>query len=99
MTRQEFAAYAQKVFYYHNKVVNGVIVTASFLDDDQWSASAPLVRAENAMAAACQPLNDAVSARIGGRNLRFFEKRQLLNTVPACEAATETTAMRLSTAL
>tara|TARA_B100000676_G_C17206486_1_gene402170 strand:- start:172 stop:276 length:105 start_codon:yes stop_codon:yes gene_type:complete len=34
MTREQFAPYAQEVFYYHNKIVNDVIVTAGFLDDD-----------------------------------------------------------------
>ncbi len=33
MTREEFAAYAHEAFDYHNKIVNDVIVTASFLDD------------------------------------------------------------------
>ena len=89
MTRAEFAAYTERVFRYHNRVVNELILSVGLADGGPLDSSDPLVRAETEMAARCQPLNEAVAATIEGRTLGFFHKLQMLNAVPACEVATD----------
>lgn len=86
-SRAEFEAYVERVFRYHNRVVNDLILTTSLFDTEEADASSPLVRAEEDMARACQPLNDVVTATIEGREIGFFHKLELLDAVPACEAA------------
>lgn len=86
-SRDEFAAYVERVFRYHNRVVNDLIVASSLSGDLDLDEASPLVRAEDAMADACRPLNDTVSATIEGRELGLFQKLQMPSAVPACEAA------------
>lgn len=85
-SREAFAAYVERVFRYHNRVVNDLIVATS-LGDESAFEDASLIGAEAAMAAACQPLNDTVSATIEGRDTGFFQRLALPEAVPACEAA------------
>ena len=87
MTRDEFAEYVETTFRYHNRIVNELIL-ASSLGDEDVVVDASLLSAEEDMAAICQPLNEMVSATIEGRELSFWSKLQLVNQVPACEAAT-----------
>ena len=87
-TRAEFETYVEGVFRYHNRVVNDLIVASSMLDDDFADLDPLLVRAEETMASECRPLNDTVSATIEGREIGFFQKLRLPQTVPACEVAT-----------
>lgn len=96
-TREEFAAYVEYVFRYHNRVVNDLIVAASLFDDGVLTENALVVRAEENMAAVCQPLNDTVSASIEGRDIGFFHKLQLPEAVPACEAASRRVEALLAT--
>jgi hypothetical protein len=86
MSRKEFADYAEHTFRYHNRVVNDLITATSF-DEEAAPADAALIRAEERMAASCQPLNNMVSATIEGRNLSYFAKIRLLDAVPECAAA------------
>lgn len=86
-SREDFAIYVENVFRYHNRVVNDLIVSTSLMGDTALDFGAPLLRAEEAMAQACRPLNDTVSASIEGRELGFFQKLALPEAVPACEAA------------
>ncbi len=86
-SRADFKAYVEQVFRYHNRVVNDLILATSLLDTEELDSASPLVRAEEAMAHACQPLNDVVAASIEGREIGFFHKLQLPEAVPACEAA------------
>ncbi len=88
-TEDEFAIYVEKVFRFHNGVVNDLITATAFMDESDLDADSPLVRAEETMASTCWPLNDAVSAAIEGRDLGFFRKMKLLEAVPACERASQ----------
>jgi hypothetical protein len=89
-SRAEFEVYVERVFRFHNRLLNDLIVATILMDGDELHADAPLVRAEESMARACQPLNDTVSATFEGREIGFFQKLQLPAAVPACEAATRT---------
>lgn len=86
MSREEFAAYAEKTFRYHNRVLNDLITATSFGDESLMEDLA-LLRAEETMAAVCQPLNDMVTATIEERELSLWAKLRLLEQVPRCEAA------------
>ncbi|MCZ6773964.1 MAG: hypothetical protein O7G83_18555 [Proteobacteria bacterium] len=88
-TTDEFAIYVEEVFRYHNGVVNALITATAFMDAVELDEDSPLVLAEETMANACWPLNDAVSATIEGRELGFFHKMMLLEAVPACERASQ----------
>lgn len=89
-SRAEFEVYVEHVFRFHNRVLNDLIVATSLMEGDELDADAPLVRAEESMARACQPLNETVSATFEGREIGFFQKLLLPAAVPACEAATRT---------
>ena len=65
-SRDEFAAYVERVFRYHNRVVDDFIV-ATVLYGDPAAADSELQRAERTMVRACQPLNAVVSARFEQR--------------------------------
>ncbi len=95
-TKNEFALYVEEVFRYHNGVVNNLIIVTAFMDEGKLDEYSPLVRAEEAMADVCWPLNDAVSATIEGRELGFFRQIRLLEAVPACEQASHHVAELLS---
>jgi hypothetical protein len=86
-TKEEFAAYVEDVFRYHNGVLNDLITATAFMDEAELDADSALVRAEEAMALSCLPLNEAVSAAVEGGELGFFEKMKLPEAVPACERA------------
>lgn len=85
-SREDFAAYVERVFRYHNRVVNDLIVATSFAEEGSLDDGG-LVGAEAAMASACRPLNEAVSASIEGREIGLFHRLTLPEAVPACEAA------------
>lgn len=87
MSHEEFAEYVESTFRHHNSVVSELITVFSMSEDDI-PFDPKLIRAEEDMAARCQPLNEVVSATIEGRELSFWAKLQLLNYVPLCEAAT-----------
>jgi hypothetical protein len=87
-SKDEFAHYMEAVFRHHNRVVNELIIATALMHETELEAASPLVRAEEAAAQSCRPLNDAVSATIEGRELGFFEKLQLPEAVPACDEAT-----------
>jgi hypothetical protein len=88
MTEQQFAAYVEHVFRYHNKVMNDLInasVNASDLGDD----GDGLADAEEKMNQACEPLNEVVSAESVAQGVSFWTKRKLPDAVPECEDATQ----------
>lgn len=86
-SRDEFAAYVERVFRYHNRVVDDFIV-ATVLYGDPAAADSELQRAERTMVRACQPLNAVVSARFEQRRVGLRTRLALPRTVPACEQAT-----------
>ena len=77
------------VFRYHNRVVNDLITATAFIEETELDPNSPLVRAEEAAAESCLPLNNAVSATFEGRALGLFQKLQLPEAVPACEKASQ----------
>jgi hypothetical protein len=85
MSRDDFAAYVEKTFRNHNRVVNELI---SISAGGELGVDDPLAKAEEAMAAKCQPLNEMVSATMEKRTLSFWAKMRLPEQVPACAAAT-----------
>lgn len=85
--REAFAAYVEQVFRYHNRVVDDLIMVTALGAAAETEPHHALVAAERAMSHSCQPLNDAVAARIEGRKLGLFETLALPAAVPACEAA------------
>lgn len=86
LSREQFAAYVEETFRYHNRVVNDLIMTSS-LGDPDFEFDNSLVHAEEQMAAKCAPLNDIVSATIEGRELSLWSKLRLPDQVPACAQA------------
>jgi len=86
MSRDQFAAYVEETFRYHNRVVNDLI-TASSMSDEEVVFDQRLVRAEETMAEKCLPLNEMVTANIEGRDLSLWAKMRLPQQVPECEAA------------
>lgn len=94
MSRDEFADYAEQTFRYHNRVVNDLITQTSFSEESA-AADPALIRAEERMAASCQPLNNMVSATIEGRELSYFAKIRLLDAVPECAAASRAVEARM----
>ena len=95
MSRVAFAEYAEQTFRYHNRVVNDLITATSF-GDESVLEDVGLVRAEERMAASCQPLNKMVSATIEGRELSYWAKIRLLESVPECAAASRAVEARIS---
>lgn len=94
MSRDEFAEYAERTFRYHNRVLNDLITATSF-GDESGLEDAALIRAEERMAARCQPLNEMVSATIEGRELSYWAKIRLLDSVPDCVAASRAVEARI----
>jgi hypothetical protein len=97
-TNEEFAEYVEQVFRHHNGVVNDLIVVSSLSAGDDAQLDQEIIDAEETMAAACQPLNQVVSAMIEGREPSFWTKLKLLNAVPACEASTRRVEVLIPTA-
>lgn len=87
MTEEQFAAYVEHVFRYHNRVMSDLIDATgdeSELDDN----GDRLADAEERMNEACEPLNEVVSAAAVSQGASFWTKRKLPEAVPDCEDAT-----------
>ena len=87
MTQAQFAAYVERVFRHHNKVMNDLINAAGELPDEG-DDSDMLSSAEEVMNEACEPLNEVASAEAVSQPASFWTTRKLPEAVPACEAAT-----------
>lgn len=85
--REQFAAYVEHVFRYHNRVLNDLIMATALAPAGDEPSDPTLQRAERRMTDSCRALNAAVTARIEGRRLGFFQGLALPEAVPACEAA------------
>ena len=90
MDEAQFAGYFEQVFRHHNSVVNQSLYAAP------GAGGGPEMAAEKKMRHACQPLNDAAAAAAGGASPDLRTKMQLLDAVPACEAATRELEKRLA---
>lgn len=87
MTEAEFAAQVERVFRYHNKIMNELIAGLPSLSDDEETDS-ELSDAEEDMNEACEPLNEVISDESVFRSSSFWTKRKLPEAVPECEEAT-----------
>ncbi|CAL1240520.1 hypothetical protein [Candidatus Methylocalor cossyra] len=88
MSQEQFSRYVEHVFRYHNRVMNQLI-------DAGQGAKSPkdaeaLSAAEAKMVETCRPLNEVVSESLSGQSLGLQTELELVDTVPACEAATRT---------
>lgn len=88
MSQSEFAEYVEKVFRYHNQVVNELIETSGESDDMDDEESAELAKEEAHMLQVCASLNEVVSESMTGQDTDFRAKMRLVDAVPECEAAT-----------
>lgn len=88
MSEEQFAAYVERVFRHHNKVMNDLINVSEDLSDEGDDGNA-LSDAEEHMDEACEPLNDVASAEAVSQRASFWTTRKLPDAVPECEAATQ----------
>lgn len=89
MTREEFEQYVEHVFRYHNQVMSDLIENAIDRPEQSPHDLQVLNLAEKKMVTACQPLNEVVSESLSGENVGLTLKMELIDTVPACEAASK----------
>jgi hypothetical protein len=89
MTQEEFAAYVERVFRYHNQVMNSLIEAAEARSEQDSDEARELSAAETRMIRTCQPLNDVVSESLSGKSLGLQTELELADTVPACEEASQ----------
>lgn len=87
MSEAEFAAQVERVFRYHNRIMNELISDMAALQSDDDAAS-QLTEAEEDMDEACEPLNEVISDEAVFRSSNFWTKRKLPEAVPECEEAT-----------
>jgi hypothetical protein len=87
MTKDQFAAHFERVFRYHNGVMNDLINSSENLAESSPDGSA-ISEAEATMDEACEPLNEMVAAESVSEKVGFETVRLLPRAVPECEAAT-----------
>lgn len=88
MSEAEFSKYVERVFRYHNQVMNELIESgedAAELDSEE---ARRLSAAEAKMVEVCHPLNEVVSESLSGEKIGLKSEMALVDAVPACEAAT-----------
>lgn len=89
MSQEEFAKYVERVFRYHNQIMNELIeVEADDALEPSEERSGKLSAAEAKMVEVCEPLNEVVSESLSGESVGLQTQIELIDTVPACEAAT-----------
>ncbi len=86
-SRQEFRDYTQAVFRRQNALVGEVILLAEDMLDADPAQMRAVYEAEDAMNAACEPLNRLVARIRDGSNVRIDERLDIVPTVPRCDAA------------
>jgi hypothetical protein len=87
MTQEQFAAHFERVFRYHNSIMNDLINDSADRvrgGDESRAISA----AEATMDKSCEPLNDVVAAESVAETVDFKTIRRLPQAVPDCEVAT-----------
>lgn len=87
MSKAQFKAYVEKVFRRQNRVVDRLIRADTGLEGEGLERDARLLRAEETMEDACQPLVELVSAKVEGRPLELADKLEMPTAAPACDAA------------
>ena len=89
MTQEEFGQYVEHVFRYHNQVMSDLIESNDALTEQTPRERVDLKTAERSMVAACQPLNEVVSESLSGEKVGLTLQLDLIDAVPACEAASK----------
>lgn len=89
MSRHEFAHYVERVFRFHNQVVNELIEASYAVDGGNEDKKNRLSTAEARMMEVCRPLNETVSANMAGGDAGIGVQWQLADSVPECEKASE----------
>lgn len=88
MSQDEFTKYAEDVFRHHNQVMAELIDADSDRSELDSDESKKLKTAEKQMVSSCQPLNDIVAEEMSGEQVGIDLKLDVIDAVPACEAAT-----------
>ncbi|MBM4200644.1 MAG: hypothetical protein FJ189_05095 [Gammaproteobacteria bacterium] len=87
MSQAQFAAQFERVFRYHNRIMNQLIMelpSLALTEEDSDS----LTDAEEHMNEACDTLNEVASLEAVSQHADFWTQRGLPEAVPACEEAT-----------
>jgi len=84
LTSPEFRAYVEHVFREQNRLLNEL----AFALEDQASAPAPLLAAEEALIGACGGVNELATARRDSVRLGMRRDLRLARSAPVCELAT-----------
>ncbi len=90
MTEAEFSKYVERVFRYHNQVMNELIESGEDPEALDSEEARRLAAAEAKMVEVCNPLNEVVSESLSGEKVGLKTEMALVDAVPACEAATHT---------
>lgn len=88
MTQEEFSAYLEEAFRYHNQVMSDLIEYASNFKEHPGQDFKALSLAEKRMITECEPLNEVVTETLSGQSVALSLKLQLAEAVPNCRTAT-----------
>ena len=88
MSRTEFRGYTERVFRHHNRVQSDLMMLLVDLEESNSEHYQRLMRAEEPMREACQPLNDAVASYMEEGEIGFFRRLRLPMSVTDCERQT-----------
>jgi hypothetical protein len=88
MNEKEFAAYVERVFRHHNRVLNELITSEEIASGSGDIDMDELEEAETDMIRTCEPLNEVVAAEAEQRHASFSTLMKLADVVPECEALT-----------
>jgi hypothetical protein len=86
--RSEIAAYAQEVFKHRNAVSTQFLERSAVLADADSLAARRLEEAEDAMDAACAPVDALAIAYRDGESVGFGKKLELARALEGCATAT-----------
>jgi hypothetical protein len=88
MSQAQFAKQFERVFRYHNRITNQLIMELPSLSLDEEDAE-DLTNAEEQMNEACGTLNEVASLEAVSQHADFWTERELPEAVPECEEATQ----------
>ncbi|MGZ8218125.1 hypothetical protein [Methylomagnum sp.] len=87
MGHDEFAKYVERVFRYHNQVMNDLIEAEEAREAQDSDEAKALSTAEAQMIEICQPLNEVVAESLSGKSVGLKIEMALAESVPKCEEA------------
>lgn len=89
MSQEEFSKYVERVFRYHNQVMNDLIEAAEERGEQDPDEAEALSSAEATMIKTCRSLNEVVAESLSGKSVGLQTEMELVQTVPECEAASQ----------